>query len=123
MEAAVLDGREKVPVDGISKAASRAVAEYFGIGPDTVSGWRYDFEVGGKFAPDGRGKWERKLLIHEENLQRKFHKWMVATARAEQLNVDAAREYLNKTLLQPPHVSQQVLDNYKSTLPISKYTA
>eukprot|EP00966_Prymnesium_polylepis_P281034 6493144-Prymnesium_polylepis.1 len=30
---------------------------------------------------------------------------MVATARAEKLNVDAAQEYLNSTLLRPPHMS------------------
>jgi hypothetical protein len=88
LEAAVLDGQKQVPEGGVSKGASQAVANYFGIDPGTVSGWRLDFEAGGKFAPDGRGKWERELLIHEEDLQRKFHKWMVATARAEELSAE-----------------------------------
>ena len=123
LEAAVLDGREQVPPGGISKGASRAVANYFGIDPGTVSAWRHDFEVDGKFAPDGRGKWERELLIHEEDLQRKFHKWMVATARAEKLNVEAAQDYLNNTLLRPPHVTEKTLADYKISLPVSSYTA
>ena len=112
-----------MPAGGISKAASRAVGEYFGIDPGTISNWRLDFEAGGKFAPDGRGKWERELLIHEEDLQRKFHKWLVATARAEKLSVDAAQEYLNNTLLRPPHVTAETLADYKISLPISNKTA
>ena len=123
LEAAVLDGQKQVPEGGVSKGASQAVANYFGIDPGTVSGWRLDFEAGGKFAPDGRGKWERELLIHEEDLQRKFHKWMVATARAEELSVEAAQEYLNATLLRPPHVSAETLTDYKISLPISNKTA
>eukprot|EP00966_Prymnesium_polylepis_P259271 5988590-Prymnesium_polylepis.1 len=87
--------------------------------PGTLNGWRHNFEVGGKFAPDGRGKWERELLIHEEDLQRKFHKWMVATARAEKLSVEAARDYLNGTLLRPPNVSDETLADYKISLPVS----
>ena len=50
------------------------------------------------FSPDERGKWACELLIHEEDLQRKFHKWMVKTAKDEQLSVEAALEYLDDTL-------------------------
>mmetsp|Transcript_64875 Transcript_64875/g.193938 ORF Transcript_64875/g.193938 Transcript_64875/m.193938 type:complete len:86 (-) Transcript_64875:6-263(-) len=60
MEAAVLDGREQVSAGGISKGASQTVTAYFGMDPDTLSAWRHDFEVGGMFAPDARGKWERR---------------------------------------------------------------
>ena len=123
LETAVLDGQEQVPLGGVSKGASQAVANYFGIEPGTVSGWRLDFEAGGRFSLDGRGKWERELLIHEEDLQRKFHKWMVSTARAETLSVEAAQEYLNSTLLRPPHVSAETLADYKISLPISNKTA
>ena len=123
LEEAVLDGQRGAPSEGISKCASKMVADYFGFDASTVSSWWLDFETGGKFARDGRGKWQRELLIHEEDLQRKFHKWMVKTAREEKLNVEAALDYLNNTLLRPPHVSEQTLADYKISLPISNYTA
>ena len=56
LEAAVLNGQEPVPQGGISKAAAAAAANFFagiGIGADTISHWRFEFEqADGKFAPD-----------------------------------------------------------------------
>ena len=123
LEEAVLAGTRKAPPEGISKCASKAVAEIFGFDVNTVNSWRLDFETGSKFARDGRGKWQRELLIHEEDLRRKFHKWMVKAAREEKLSIEAALDYLNNTLLRPPHVDEQTLSDYNITLPMSNYTA
>ena len=48
---------------------------------------------------------------------------MVDQAKEERLSVDAACEYLNSTLLRPPHVTDELLADYNMSLPISNYTA
>jgi hypothetical protein len=93
-----------------------------------VRDWAYDFEAASAeavcgFSPDQRCKWERKLLIHEEHLRNPFHRWMVEQAKEEKLSVEAALEYLNETLLRPPYVTQELLDKYHISLPVSNKTA
>ena len=124
IEDEVLNSGAPVPREGIAAAAAQNSADYFGISAETARAWRFQFETNeGKFELDGRGKWERELLVHEEDLARRFHKWMVATARAEKLSVEAALEYLNGTLLRPPHVTEATLKDYRITLPIANGTA
>mmetsp|Transcript_46989 Transcript_46989/g.123819 ORF Transcript_46989/g.123819 Transcript_46989/m.123819 type:complete len:759 (+) Transcript_46989:1223-3499(+) len=48
---------------------------------------------------------------------------MVEQAKAEKLSVEAARDYLNSTLLRPPYVSEELLADYNMSLPISLRTA
>ena len=48
---------------------------------------------------------------------------MVEQAKAEKLSVEAARDYLNSTLLRPPHVSEELLLDYNISLPIALSTA
>ena len=48
---------------------------------------------------DGRGHYERELLINEEDLHRKFTKWSLRTAKSDTLSVEAARDWLNKHIL------------------------
>jgi hypothetical protein len=67
IEEKVLSGAP-VPRGGIAVAAAESSAAYFGIcDSETARGWRFEYEQnGGKFELDGRGKWARELLIHEE---------------------------------------------------------
>lgn len=124
LEAAVAAGLERVPKGGELRAAAAVAAKEYAIHFETVRSWQLDFVSNdGRFAPDQRGKWARELLIHEEDLQRKFHKWMIATAKEEKLSVDAALEYLNGTLLRPPHTTDEMLKDYHISLPISNKTA
>lgn len=124
IEAAVNSGTQRAPDGGVVLAAAAAAATEFGLHENTVRGWQLEYASNDfKFSPDERGKWARELLIHEEDLQRKFHKWMVKTAKDEQLSVEAALEYLNGTLLRPPHTTPQMLADYHITLPISNKTA
>eukprot|EP00966_Prymnesium_polylepis_P128766 2978215-Prymnesium_polylepis.2 len=48
---------------------------------------------------------------------------MVEQAKEEKLSVEAAHEYLNSTLLRPPHVTDELLADYNISLPVSNYTA
>ena len=82
-----------------------------------------DEEAERGFAADQRGKWQRELLILEEDLLHKFRKWMIKQTKAEDLSVEAARTYLNDELLVPPLVSAEMLEDYHVTLPISLHTA
>jgi hypothetical protein len=128
IELGVLDGSRVVPAGGAKQAAAAAGGAFVGASAETVRAWAYDFEpvygssaVG--FTRDQRGQWERELLIHEEHLRRPFHRWMVKEAKAEKLSVEAARDYLNSTLLRPPHVSEELLADYNISLPIALSTA
>ena len=124
LEQAISSGLEKLPNAGVLETAMASAAAEFGFSLKTMRSWRLEYEtLGFKFAADARGKWARELLIHEEDLQRKFHKWMVVTAKDEKLSVEAALEYLNGTLLRPPHVTSQMLADYRIVLPITNYTA
>jgi hypothetical protein len=119
IELGVLDGSRTVPKGGAKNAAAAAGGAFVGANADTDRAWAYDFEpaFGSSscgFSRDQRGSWERELLVHEEQLRKPFHKWMVERAREYKLSVEAAHEYLNSTLLRPPHVTVRL---YGSTPP------
>ena len=48
---------------------------------------------------------------------------MIREAKAHKLSVAAAHKYLNETLLRPPLVTQETLDDYRISLPVSERTA
>ena len=126
IEQGVLDGTVQPKEGGTVKAAAEQAAAYFNMNfcAETIRSWVFDFESGQLgFALDRRGRWERELLIHEEHIAHLFRKWMVSQAKTEKLSVDAAHRYLNETLLKPPHVSEELLDVYNISLPISISTA
>ena len=78
LEASVAAGTEEVPRSGVLLAAAAKAGEEYGVSTNTVRGWQLEYVSNEfKFVADGRGHWVRELLIHEEDLQRKFHKWMV----------------------------------------------
>ena len=115
--------REQLPANGVVVAAAQAAGKYFGYNEHTVRIWRTDFEIDGecRFGRDSRGTWPRELLIHEENLKKKFNKWMRKAAKEETLSVDSALQYLNTDLLE--NAGAQLLKDYNMTLPVSRYTA
>ena len=79
LESAVLAGQEAAPAGGELAAAAAVAGAEYGFHAETVRGWQLEYVSNEyKFVADGRGKWKRELLIHEEDLQRKFHKWMVS---------------------------------------------
>ena len=125
---------ERRPTGGIMWRAATVAAEKLGkysttLTASTVRAWRCDYmasadeEAERGFTPDRRGKWARELLIHEEDIQKKFRKWMIQRTKAEDLSVEAAHKYLNTVLLVPPLVSAELLEDYHMTLPISLDTA
>ena len=75
--------REQLPANGVVVAAAQAAGKYFGYNEQTVRIWRTDFEIDGecRFGRDSRGTWPRELLIHEEDLKKKFCKWMRKAAK------------------------------------------
>ena len=78
LETAVRSGAAKVPTGGVMNAAAQVAAAIYGVNAEAVRCWEREYaKNGGTFAPDQRGKWARELLIHEEDLKLKFHKWMV----------------------------------------------
>ena len=88
----------------------------------TVRRWHAQYvESGGTLLADGRGYYERELLINEEDINRKFIKWSLKQARKDELSVEAARDYLNNELL--PTLPAATLQDYKISLPISMETA
>jgi hypothetical protein len=128
IELGVIEGTREVPKGGVKLAAAAAGGAFVGASAEAVRDWAYDFEAASAeavcgFSPDQRGKWERELLIHEEHLQKPFHRWMIEQAKEEKLSVEAALEYLNSTLLRPPYVTQELLDEYHITLPVSNKAA
>lgn len=70
------------------------------VAVSTVRYWHATYVDGdGVLQPDERGHHTRELLIMEEDIQRKFVKWSLAQAKAEDLSVESARDYLNNQLL------------------------
>ena len=66
----------------VLETAAREVAPDFGTTYRTLIKWErhYYRQHDCTFAMDKRGKWERDLLINEEDLKRKFTKWLVRHA-------------------------------------------
>lgn len=76
------------------------------LGEDAVGGstvrllWHTEYTNNdGKLSPDGRGHYTRELLIMEEDIHRKFVKWSLKKAKADDLSVESARDFLNLELL------------------------
>lgn len=70
------------------------------VAESTVRYWHADYvHNNGVFRPDERGHYTRELLINEEDVKRKFVKWSLRAAKSSELNVESARDYLNKELL------------------------
>lgn len=116
------------------------------VAVSTVRYWHATYVDGdGVLKPDERGHHTRELLIMEEDIQRKFVKWSLAQAKAEDLSVELAREYLNNQLLNSLEVAHEAccanecvvlscshqsccvvqsrtLEEYKLKLPISAST-
>ena len=78
--------------------------------------WR---AIGFFFLMDRRGSYERRFLLHEEDLKNKFKRWMRKNLR--KLTVDLAWEYLNTKLLK--NIKEETLLAHRILLPISKDTA
>ena len=68
---------------------------------------------------DRRGSYERRFLLHEEDLKNKFKRWMRKNLR--KLTVDLAWEYLNTKLLK--NIKEETLLAHRISLPISKKCA
>ena len=125
-------GRSPAPKKGVIWQAAETAADYFckfqRLGASTLRTWRHEFMTSAEdseargFAPDRRGKWERELLIHEEDLKLKFRKWMVKQAKGESLSKEAACKYLNEELLVAPRVTPELLADYHVKLPIGLST-
>lgn len=70
------------------------------VAVSTVRLWHSQYvECGGLFRPDERGHHTRDLLVMEEDIKAKFVKWSLSKAKNDDLNVDAARDFLNDELL------------------------
>ena len=87
----------------------------------TVRDWYHQYlELKGSLKPDGRGTYERELLVAEEDVNRKLTKWCLRGAKKDDLSIDSARDYLNNELL--PSLPAATLIEYKIKLPISRST-
>ena len=73
----------------------------------------------GDFFAPLRGAYERRFLLHEEDLKTKFKKWTRKNLR--KLSVELAWKYLNETL--PKEIDESTLRAHGISLPISKDTA
>ena len=73
----------------------------------------------GAFCHRTQGSYERRFLLHEEDLKMKFKKWMRINLR--QLTVKLAWKYLNTKLLK--EVDEATLSSHNVSLPISRSTA
>ena len=70
----------------------------------------------GYFLQHRRGSYERRFLLHEEDLKIKFKKWM--RENLSKLTVDLVWEYLNTKLLK--NINEETLLAHRISLPISK---
>lgn len=115
---------ERVEGETVHAAADAVAANY----PDgcvsgrTIREWLSCYVGNGcKIQLPSRGKWQREILILEEDLREAFVRWMKQQAKKESLDVDAGLKYLNEVLLK--EVDAELLSSYNITLPISRKTA
>ena len=73
----------------------------------------------GYFLVDRRGSYERRFLLHEEDLKVQFRRWMRKHLR--NLTVELAWKYLNNKLLKK--VNKETLLAHRISLPICRDTA
>ena len=120
-ESALQSGESFEAYDLAAEAGS-SLAPAVSYDHHSVRRWHAQYiSSGGTLLADGRGYYERELLINEEDINRKFIKWSLKQARKDELSVEAARDYLNKELL--PTLPAATLQDYKISLPISMETA
>lgn len=87
----------------------------------TVRSWHAQYlEGNGVLRPDERGHYTRELLVMEEDVKHKFSKWSLRRAKADDLSVESARDYLNNELLVKLDVCQSLVHQH-STLNISAF--
>lgn len=66
-----------------AEAAAGVLGDGFNVTHRTVRAWSAQYiKTGGKTQPDGRGYYERELLINEEDLKRRFVKWSLRSAKS-----------------------------------------
>lgn len=66
------------------------------VAASTVRLWHVEYvERKGEFRPDERGHYTRELLVMEEDVKSKFVKWSLGKAKADELSVEAAQEFLS----------------------------
>lgn len=86
-------------VSALATQAGKVLGEDV-VAVSTVKYWHLDYvDKNGKFQPDERGHHTRELLIMEEDVKSKFVKWSLKKAKADELDVEAARDFLNNELL------------------------
>lgn len=70
------------------------------VAVSTVRMWHAEYvKNGGVFRPDERGHYSRDILVMEEDIKQKFVKWSLLRAKADELSVQSARDFLNDELL------------------------
>lgn len=93
------DSRAHYLVTNLGVQAGRVLGEEV-VAVSTVRIWHADYVSGNGFMkPDERGHYTRDLLIMEEDIKNKFVKWSLGKAKADELCVETARDYLNNELL------------------------
>lgn len=86
-------------VTNLGEQAGKILGEE-SVAVSTVRYWHRDYVIGeGVLRPDERGHHTRELLILEEDVKTKFTKWSLKQAKADDLNVELAQEFLNNELL------------------------
>ena len=61
--------------------------------------WFKDYREHQSFALDGRGRYERDWIIHNEDLLKTLKAWMTKEAKRDALEVDTGVTYINNVLL------------------------
>lgn len=98
------------------------------LGEDTVACstvriWHADYVEGsGVLKADERGHYGRELLITEEDIQHKFVKWSLRTAKDSCLSVASARDFLNTDLLRSLEACAQVPAAFANLHPYYTHT-
>lgn len=93
------NGGKSYLVVELAKQAGKCLGDE-AVASSTVRYWHADYVNGsGRLQPDERGHHTRELLVLEEDVHSKFVKWSLKQAKADDLSVDSARDYLNNELL------------------------
>lgn len=87
-------------VHDIAALAGQALGKE-AVGGSTVRIWHAQYVESkvGMLRPDERGHYTRELLITEEDVKQKFVQWSLRAAKADDLSVELARDFLNNELL------------------------
>lgn len=85
-------------VHDLADCAGKALGEE-SVSGSTVRIWHAQYVQGGKLRPDERGHYTRELLVAEEDVKQKFVQWSLRAAKADELSIELARDFLNNELL------------------------